>query len=325
MAKKRPSGRVATHDITPSPSAVEPVTLLPQAAQVGTAAATTGAAGAISIAPPRASRTGHSGVARNKSRVLVLTTRGITTRFRHFLEDIMRLLPHAKKEPKLEAKDCLDVANEIAELRGCSNILLLEARKRQDLYLWLAASPFGPTLKFHVANVHNMDELGFPGNNLMFSRPLLTFDAAFDESPHMRLAKELLTQTFAAPDGHRRTKPFVDHIIAFYVCDGRIWMRHYQVVDAALDDKTQNKDVESTIVEIGPRLVMTPIKCFASSFAGATLWENDSYISPNDVRRAIRMREVAKTRGKASQKAKRERHIAKNRIAPDPLASVFRS
>jgi ribosome biogenesis protein BRX1 len=264
-------------------------------------------------------------VARNKSRVLVLTTRGITTRFRHFLEDIMHLLPHAKKEPKLEAKDCLEVANEIAELRGCSNILLLEARKRQDLYLWLAAAPFGPTMKFHVSNVHNMEELGFSGNNLMFSRPLLTFDPAFDVSPHMRLIKELLTQTFAAPDGHRRAKPFVDHIIGFYVCDGRIWLRHYQIVDAALDDKTQNKDVESTVVEIGPRLAMTPIKCFASSFGGTTLWENASYISPNELRRVIRQREVAKVHGKAAQRTKRERHIAKNRIAKDPLASVFRT
>lgn len=260
----------------------------------------------------------------NKSKVLVITTRGITTRFRHFLDDIMRLLPHAKKEPKLESKDCLEIANEVAELRSCSNILLLEARKRQDLYLWLSKSPFGPTFKFHVTNVHTMDELAFTGNNLKFSRPLLTFDPSFDETPHMRLIKELLLQTFAPPKGHRKTKPFVDHVLAFYVCDDRIWLRHYQIVDAALDEKAQNKDVDSTVVEIGPRLVMTPIKCFASSFAGATIWESDKYVSPNLLRRAIRMRESAKTHGKMVQKVKRSRHIAKNKPKPDPLAGVFR-
>lgn len=262
---------------------------------------------------------------RNKSKVLVATTRGVTTRFRHFLSDLLRLLPHAKKEPKLDGKDQLGVANEIAELRGCSMTLVLEARKRQDLYLWLSGAPHGPTIKFHAANVHTMSELAFPGNALLHSRPLLTFDPAFEEKHHFRLAKEMLSQVFAAPRGHRRTKPFVDHILAFYVVDERIWMRHYQIVDAALDDKANDKDVESTVVEIGPRVVLTPIKIFSDAFAGATIWENESYISPNEVRRAMRMRERAKAIGRTSQKAKRDRHIAKNQPRPDPLAGVFRS
>lgn len=270
-------------------------------------------------------QTAGSKFGRNKTRVLVLTTRGITSRFRHLQDDILTLLPHAKKEPKLDSKDRLDVANEIADLRNCSNILLFEARKRADLYLWLANAPFGPTFKFLVSNVHTMDELAFPGNNLKYSRPLLTFDHQFDASPCMKLMREMLTQVFAPPNGHRRTKPFVDHVIAFYVCDNRIWLRHYQIVDAALNDKTQNKDVESTLVEIGPRLVLTPIKCFSSSFAGATIWESNNYISPNEIRRAIRKRTAAKVQGKQTQKLKRRRHIEKNHLEPDPLAHVFRS
>jgi ribosome biogenesis protein BRX1 len=119
--------------------------------------------------------------------------------------------------------------------------------------------------------------------------------------------------------------PFVDHILAFYLVDDRIWLRHYQIVDAALDDKTQNNDVHSTVVEIGPRLVITPIKCFAASFAGPTLWENSDYVSPNELRRAIRKRAADKLRGKTAQKSSRARHIAKNKPPPDPLARVFRS
>lgn len=261
---------------------------------------------------------------KNRTKVLMLSTRGITSRYRHLMEDLRRLLPHAKKESKLDGKDRLEVVNEIAELRSCSNVMLLEARKRQDLYMWLARTPFGPTIKFHVSNVHTMDELSFSGNNLMYSRPLLTFDPAFDQTPIMRLAREVLTQTFTAPAGDRRTKPFVDHIMSFTIVDGRIWFRHYQIVDAALDDKTVNKDVESTVVEIGPRFVLAPIKCFSGGFQGATLWENPAYISPNEIRRALKKREGGKTMNKIIQKSKREKHVAKNKIRHDPLTKIFR-
>eukprot|EP00173_Palmaria_palmata_P003133 Plantae.Rhodophyta-Palmaria_palmata.ctg32503.p1 GENE.Plantae.Rhodophyta-Palmaria_palmata.ctg32503~~Plantae.Rhodophyta-Palmaria_palmata.ctg32503.p1 ORF type:complete len:186 (+),score=32.27 Plantae.Rhodophyta-Palmaria_palmata.ctg32503:38-559(+) len=168
-----------------------------------------------------------------------------------------------------------------------------------------------------------MSELGFPGNALLFSRPLLSFDPGFDTLPHMRLARELLTQVFTAPAGHRRTKPFVDHIIAFYVVDHRIWMRHYQIVDAALDDKMADKDTESAVVEIGPRLVLTPIKVFAGAFDGATIWENEAYISPNEIRRAMKMRASQRSLGKKSQMNKRARYMKKNKPAVDPLGDVF--
>ena len=261
---------------------------------------------------------------KNKTKVLFLSTRGITTRFRHLIEDLRVLLPHAKKEPKLDTKSSLTTANEVAELRNCNTIMLFEARKRHDLYLWLTKTPFGPTIKFHVDNLHTMSELSFPGNNLMYSRSLLSFDPAFSSTPTLRLCQELLTQAFAAPNGHTRTKPFVDHILTFFIVDGRIWVRHYQIVDAALDDKAQNKDIESTVVEIGPRFVLAPIKCLSGSFSGAVLWENSAFISPNEVRRAMRKREIQKTLGKMSQKAKRIKHISKNKIEHDPLTKVFR-
>ena len=37
----------------------------------------------------------------NKQRVLVFCARGITTRYRHFLEDLRNLLPHHKKDVKV--------------------------------------------------------------------------------------------------------------------------------------------------------------------------------------------------------------------------------
>ncbi len=35
-----------------------------------------------------------------------------------------------------------------------------QVRKKQDLYLWVAKSPDGPSVKFLVANVHTMAEVG---------------------------------------------------------------------------------------------------------------------------------------------------------------------
>ena len=70
----------------------------------------------------------------NKQRVLVFCSRGVTARARHLLEDVRRLLPHHKKEVKLDTKDDPRTVNEIAEivvqLRS-----FFEARKRSDLYM----------------------------------------------------------------------------------------------------------------------------------------------------------------------------------------------
>lgn len=38
--------------------------------------------------------------------------------------------------------------------------------------------------RFHVLNVHTMDELKLTGNSMLGSRPLLNFDAKFNQTPH---------------------------------------------------------------------------------------------------------------------------------------------
>ena len=73
-------------------------------------------------------------------------------------------------------------------------MLFFEARKRQDLYVWLAKVPTGPTIRFYCTNVHTMAELKLSGNHLKGSRPVLSFDKAFDEQPHLQLMKEMFTQ-----------------------------------------------------------------------------------------------------------------------------------
>ena len=74
-----------------------------------------------------------------------------------------------------------------------------------------------------------MAELKLSGNHLKGSRPVLSFDAAFDEQPHLQLMKEMFTQAFATPRRHPKSKPFHDHVISFHFLDNRLWLRNYQV------------------------------------------------------------------------------------------------
>jgi hypothetical protein len=65
---------------------------------------------------------------KNKQRVLVLCTRGVTQRYRHLMSDMIKLLPHSKKEVKMQQKEQLFVINEIAEMKSCNNCLFFEVR-----------------------------------------------------------------------------------------------------------------------------------------------------------------------------------------------------
>lgn len=137
--------------------------------------------------------------------------------------------------------------NEIAEVRGCHTVLFLECRKRgQDGYLWLGrtthANEFssdegggatneqkkhlmiagGPSVKFHITNIHTMDELKMTGNCMKGSRPILSFDSAFDTIDHLKLIKHLLVDVFGTPRGHPKSKPFVDRVMGFYYADGKV-------------------------------------------------------------------------------------------------------
>lgn len=110
------------------------------------------------------------------------------------------------------------------------------------------------------------------GNCLRGSRPLLSFDENFNSAPHLSLLKELLSQIFGVPNHHPKSQPFFDHVYTFSYLDNRIWFRNYQIITE-----------EGELAEIGPRFVLNPVKVFASSFGGETLWDNPHYISPAKV------------------------------------------
>ncbi|KAL3636866.1 Ribosome biogenesis protein BRX1 1 [Castilleja foliolosa] len=166
---------------------------------------------------------------RNKEKVLITCTRRISYRYRHLMLSLVELLPHSKKDNKVESKGSKGAAlSELVELKSCSSCLFFECRKGKDLYMWMAKCPNGPSVKFLVNAVHTMEELKLTGNHLKGSRPILTFSSNFDKSPHWQLLKELITQIFGTPKDHRKSKPYHDHVFVFSIADDHIWFRNYQ-------------------------------------------------------------------------------------------------
>ena len=234
-------------------------------------------------------------------------------RHRHLLNDLHLLLPHTRKDSKLDNKSSNNyntTLNALADLHACNYVFLLEARKRgQDLYLWLAKVPNGPTIKFSVSNVHTMGELGFGGNCLRGGRGIVVFDKSFEEgidvsSQYKSLVREMLAGVFCVPaKGVRGMKPFIDRVIGVYNLDGKIWLRCYEVREGEDGKIVAEKDSDATsLLEIGPRFVLTPIVILEGSFSGPVLFENKEFVSANQVRSATRM-EKAKRYGRRRDEA----------------------
>ena len=210
----------------------------------------------------------------------------------------------------------------------------------KDAFTELYASPFPPSYNTmrssHTSKrnadtsfiVHTMSELHFPGNCLKGSRPILSFDATFTTAPYLLLIKEVLTHIFGVPRGARKTKPFVDHVMGFTIADGKIWVRCFQISETAVsktEKSTSDLTVESngtneathikkaapgetkiSLVEIGPRFVLTPIVILEGSFGGPVIYENKEFVSPNQIRAELRLGKAGKYNRRAEQGKERK-------------------
>ncbi|KAG6814604.1 hypothetical protein H0H92_000133 [Tricholoma furcatifolium] len=251
---------------------------------------------------------------KNKQRVLLLSSRGITHRMRHLMNDLEALLPHVKKDSKLDSKSQLNLLPELADLNNCNNALYFEARRHEDLYLWAAKTPNGPSIKMHVQNVHTMDELKMTGNCLKGSRGLLSFDKGFDDTEWGRLTKEI----FGVPSTARKAKPFIDHILTFSLLDSKIWFRNFQIIEK--DPLQPNGPPQTTLVEIGPRFVLTPIRIFEGAFGGATVFSNPEFVSPSAVRSMMRREKGDKYGQRKNAEEEGQRRKAMRMRPEDELA-----
>jgi len=96
------------------------------------------------------------------------------------MNDLAGLLPHSKKDAKLDTKSKLYHLNELADLYNCNNVLFFESRKHgQDLYMWLSKAPNGPSMKLHLQNRISfaLSKLIISTYNVMdFGHPFLTVE-----------------------------------------------------------------------------------------------------------------------------------------------------
>jgi len=258
---------------------------------------------------------------RNKQRTLVFASRGVTSRFRHLCEDVRKLLPHHKTEPKFEKKSNLHEINEVCELKSCNNVVFFEARKMTDLYMYVGRVPHGPTMKFQVLNIHTTGEVRLAGNCLLGSRPILYFDKHFSELSELKLVKTLFTQVFGTPRNHPKSKPFHDHMLAFYWMDGKIWFRHYQIAPetAGVGDDPEKQQ----LTEIGPRFVLDPIRFLNGSFSGQTLYANNNYMSPTALRSQAKKLLKNPYMHKLEAQAARKQRVKDGILPEDPTEEAF--
>ncbi|KAI3457483.1 hypothetical protein Pfo_014146 [Paulownia fortunei] len=237
---------------------------------------------------------------RNKEKVLVTCSRRINFRYRHLMLNLVEFLPHCKKD------------NKLVELKSCSSCLFFECPNGPSVKFLVNAWRFPNDIcSICVFDVHTMEELKLTGNHLKGSCPILTFSSNFDQNPHWKLFKEMITQKFGTPKGHRKSKPYHDHIFVFSIADDHIWFRNYQILCPHSGAKKLDRgDLEKmTLVEVGPRFCLNPIKVFGGSFGGPTLYENPFYVSPNQ---------------KVKAKTRRKTHELANPLEIDEFADMWK-
>lgn len=207
--------------------------------------------------------------------------------------------------------------------------MYFECRKHQDLYMWLSKPPNGPTIKFYIQDLHTMDELNFTGNCLKGSRPILSFDKSFELDEKYKLMREMFTQQFGVPPHARKSKPFIDHVMTFSIVDEKIWIRNYQITEpkeVQTGEENEGQKQQLNLVEIGPRLVLTPIIILEGSFGGPKIYENKQYVSPNAVRAQLKREQAESARERRQETLDRKLKKREEVLKADPLSaeSIFK-
>jgi ribosome biogenesis protein BRX1 len=170
---------------------------------------------------------------KNRQRVLLVGSRGIKAKCRHLMTDLSKLLPHHKRETKIEKNQGVRTQLESScEMKDCENILYFEQRG-QRMYLYMGKSPSGPTIKFQLTGVSTAEELKLTGNCLKYSRPIISFDESFKEKESgnqiWSIFRRLAVDAFGTPKFHPKSQPFVDKVFHFGMSNGAVHFRNYQV------------------------------------------------------------------------------------------------
>ncbi|KAL8946571.1 MAG: hypothetical protein Q9183_007889, partial [Haloplaca sp. 2 TL-2023] len=106
--------------------------------------------------------------------------------------------------------------------------------------------------------------------------------------------------------------------MGFTIADGKIWVRCFEIRENAVSkaDQTTGDEAASkensvikgkgqtkiSLVEIGPRFILTPIVILESSFGGPVIYENKEFVSPNLVRSEQRLSKAGRYNNRSEQR-----------------------
>lgn len=122
------------------------------------------------------------------------------------------------------------------------------------------------------------------------------------------------------PRTSRRLKPFIDHILVFSILDNKIWFRNYQIIEK--DPLHPSGPPQTSLVEIGPRFVLTPIRIFEGSFGGPTVFANQEFVTPAATRASLKREMGAKYRARKEGEDERDERLQRiqDELGEDELA-----
>ena len=93
--------------------------------------------------------------------------------------------------------------------------------------------------------------------------------------------------------------------------------------EAHSQKKLTGRAHSTSLVEIGPRFVLDPVRIFRGSFGGQTLYVNEGFVNPN-VARGLEKKEkgekYVKRKGAERKRKRRNEGIV---MPDDPLGDVF--
>src|SRR5690606_1202359 len=75
---------------------------------------------------------------------------------------------------------------------------------------------------------------------------------------------------------------------------------------AELAKKIKRGETELSLVEIGPRMVLTPIVILEGCFGGPVIYENKEFVSPNQVRSELRKKKAGRYAERVAERVQRE-------------------
>lgn len=128
--------------------------------------------------------------------------------------------------------------------------------------------------------------------------------------------------------------PINNPLTYHHITQQQIWVRNYQILEQSTTTakeahnqrKLTGQSSSTSLIEIGPRFVLNPIRIFRGSFGGQTLYVNEQFVNPNVVRSMEKKEQGERYVKRKGAEKKRQRYgeELKRHMPVDPLGDVFK-